>query len=203
MAHKRIGIDVDGVLAQFTDAFSALIVEITKRDLFPPRPFDPPCWHYPQHYGYTHKELSEVWRQIADSWEFWRQLPAHRGAVKPCQVLLAWTLLPKHDVYFLTTRKGETAKRQTEEWLLHDCWPASLERPTPTVLVTDNKPYAAVALNLDILIDDYHQNTQQVALAVPACHTYLLNRSWNANEQAGLGVIRVDTLEEMFQREGL
>ena len=34
-----IGLDVDGVLADFNTPFIARIIQVTGRDLFPPRPF--------------------------------------------------------------------------------------------------------------------------------------------------------------------
>ena len=196
--HKRLGIDVDGVLAAFAPAYEQRIVEVTGRDLFWPKPFTPDRWHYPEHLGYTAGEMKAVWDSIRQDQGFWRLLPRYDG-VDDTVLLRGWSCTGNHSIYFVTTRVGESAKWQTERWF-KDWWG---EEFAATILITRNKPYAAVALELDVFIDDYHQNTQQLALSVPACHTYLLNRPWNANEFAGLDVVRVDTLEEMFVRESL
>ena len=199
MAHKRLGIDIDGVLANFVDPFCDFYARTVGRDLFPPRPYEPPCWEFPRHCGYTLDEDRKAWTAVAADEYFWERLLMYPSAGWPYQRLMEWSILGAHDVYFMTNRKGLHVKQQTERWLR--C--RYNGRAVPTVLITDNKPYAAIALHLDALIDDYHQNTQEMALAVPTCHTYLLNRSWNAQEHAGIDVVRVDTLEEMFRREAL
>jgi hypothetical protein len=181
---NRIGIDMDGCLADFNTAFINLIIKETGEDLFPPRPFDITEWHYPQSFGYTNgKHLNKVWKAIEESDTFWETLKPLKGAQETI-IQLYGRVLKGDDVYFITTRPSTgkvSAKHQTEKWLMNqtvgylDIWADFY----PTVLVTSQKGAVAQALNLTHLIDDKWENCVDVEVSTDETQVYLLDRSWN------------------------
>jgi uncharacterized HAD superfamily protein len=188
---RIIGVDVDGVLADFNTAFIDLVVHLTERDLFPKRPFDIPTWNYPEHYGYTAAELSAVWEEIKSNDWFWAKLPSYPDVVRSMLYLTACQR-QGDDVYFITSRPGLCAKRQTESWI----WERAGYRPT--VLISSHKGLCANALELDAYIDDRWENVYDVATVRRDMRVVLLNRPWNAVYGTGHTdnpIVRVDHLE--------
>lgn len=169
----RIGIDVDGVLANFVEAYERLVIEESGVDLFGENkwPVVPCTWNWPEHYGYS-KDLMDfvngpVWRRIKTSPNFWRLLRPLIGAEE-------LTISSEHDVYFITDRAGVQVKRQTEAWLREHFWGNS------TVLISKFKGEAAKALSLDLYVDDRWDNIRSVELISPATKAVLLDRPYNA-----------------------
>lgn len=175
MSYKRIGVDIDGVLANFCLAFMDLLVEVTGRDLVPESVKENtrtiPIWNWPAHYGYTREEEQRAWDRVKESDEFWQTLKAMPGATE----LLDQLNHVNGDVYFVTSRLGNSAKRQTETWLrFYGAW-------EPTVLVNyGNKGKIAQGLQLTHFIDDNADNCKAVLAEVPACSIYLLRCGYNA-----------------------
>jgi len=192
----RLGFDVDGVLCDFNTAFILKVVKETGRDLFPPRPFDIPCWAYPQYYGYTEAEETAIWNRIEKDSTFWFNLPTYADTTKSLGAIndrMRWG----DDVYFITSRPGYTAKVQTEQWLSR--WmPGALLRQN-TVLISGHKGLCARALNLDAYIDDRDRNALDVATT--STRTFLLDRPWNRElDEKAHGIERVTSVEEMLGR---
>lgn len=168
MKTLRIGIDVDGVLADFNRAFIDYIPRVTGRDLFPTG-YVPTTWNYPEALGYTGAEVSKVWEGIKADDSFWRFLPAYPDTVRMLSFLAATT----HDIYFITNRPGRTAKTQTERWLqIH-----GFDRP-PTVLISSHKGDCAFALLLDLYLDDRDENCLEV-FEESDTNGYMLAQPWN------------------------
>lgn len=192
----RIGVDIDGVLADFNASFINRVIAVTGRDLFPPRPFEIPTWNYPEFYGYTQKETSLVWENVKNDPWFWGDLPAYETTAAAIECLDR-----QHrrgdDIYYITSRPGIAAKWQTERWL-HNQWQrASKRSPVFTVLISSAKGLCAQALQLDRYIDDRWENVCDVATTSP-CKAYLLDRSWNRENGADYSP-RIFFLEEMFR----
>lgn len=189
----RLGIDVDGILADFNTAFIPRVITVTGRDLFPPRPFDIPVWDYPAHYGYSKEENTAVWKSITADRYFWYDLEPYDD-IAASIVYLGNKAAQGHDLYFITSRPGLAAKAQTEAWLYNQFRQCDLYRNLPaiTVLISSAKGLCARALQLDAYIDDRWENCLEVAVPTKTC---LLHRSWNA-EQAhdAMGIHRVHTL---------
>lgn len=172
----RIGIDLDGVLANFTLAYTLTTISITGRDLFPAGWMSsaafPPCWDYPQAYGYTDEDMTRVWREITKpsgfAKGFWRDLTVmNQEDIKAVR-----SLQQRHDVYFMTVRPGETARQQTDAWLED----VGL---TPCTLICASKGPLAAALQLDAFIDDRPENCRNVQDACPRCRVFLLDAPYN------------------------
>lgn len=180
----KIGIDIDGVLADFNQSFIERCIAVTGRNLFPPD-YIPTCWDYPQSLGYTKEETDAVWADIVVDPTFWESLIPYDEA--RMFLLQLPEMVKKHDVYFITSRPGIQAKLQTENWLHYQSADFFWQ---PTVLICSNKGAAAIALNLDVYIDDRDVNVEDVvecrairekSKGIVGCKTrvLLLNRLWN------------------------
>lgn len=182
----RIGVDVDGVLADFNSSFINLVIAETGVDLFPKRPFDIPTWNYPEYYGYTAQQTSDVWEKIKRDPYFWSLLPGY-PLTRASLEYLNWRQSEcRDDVYFITARPGQTAKQQTEFWLRES------GAVNPTVLISDKKGACAVALELNCYIDDRLENANDVARE--GVRTFLMDRPWNKTPGLGWGIQRVTTV---------
>lgn len=207
----RIGLDVDGVLANFFHAFETLVIRLDPehRNLFPLLgPEGPITWHWPQYWGYSDVLMDFknglVWDYIRrDKW-FWYRLPS----LPDMHVLeFLWTRLRSdHEVYFITNRVGDRAKHQTEEWL------RARGIDIPTVIITSKKGETAKLLNLDAYVDDNWDNVIDVGVQCPACQTFLIDRAYNRPNSPGVTsyahsavdrVIRVASLSDFFSRLGI
>lgn len=190
----RIGIDVDGVLANFSADYAKLIVETTGRNLFHPGDtVNPPVWDWEKLRGYTDEEIKDVWKIIKASETFWADLEPLVGGLflaSRIEWVDKW-----HDIYYVTARVGNDAKWQTEMWLNTVCGV-----PLPTVLLSKDKGAVCKALDLNIYVDDNLENIEGVELHSPQTHAYLLNYNYN---QARPVKRRVTTLEDVFFQERL
>lgn len=187
----RLGLDLDGVLCDFNKAFIQRVIGVTNRDLFPLRPFNIPCWDYPQFYKYTAEEVSAVWEHIKQDPDFWRGLGGYPETGNLLYLLRHWRR-DVHDVYFITSRPGQSAKWQTEGWL------RAYGYDSPTVLISSAKGACAKALKLDLYIDDRWENCVDTA---PHCKTYLLTQPWNVEQAKGAlahGIVVIRSLEEFI-----
>lgn len=195
----RIGLDVDGVLADFIPAYQALVVRMTGKDLFKPGDdVNPPCWDWPQFRGYTDTEIKAVWAQIIADPEFWSKLKPLEG----CDTLALCfeALSAEHDLYFITARPGARAKAQSEYWLWANVAGFSNRYPT-TVLISPAKGLCARALKLDAYIDDNLDNALSVASVSPATRTYLLDRNYNQSAALPAEITRVRSVGQMLDYE--
>lgn len=202
----RIGIDVDGVLADFNSAYIKLLKALPGQNLFP-EPYTPDTWYYPEKLGYSKAQIDSVWADIKVNPYFWRDLePYNDDDGSTADTIREW--MSKHDVYFITARPGVSAKRQTEHWL--QAYLEPLSYPTPTVLVTSDKAGACEILSLDHYIDDRRSNIVDCATfcvheatGVPTVSLYLLDRQWNQDARHHHpiedypNVVRVASIAEM------
>lgn len=192
----KIGIDIDGVLANFNPKYIDLIIKTTGKDLFPPRPFEIKTWSYPSTYGYTFTDEELTWNKILNNDTFWFALPAYDWTAEAIDQLHGRSIRGDF-VYFITSRPGVYAKQQTEDWLrTHN----SILRPSgwrdyvPTVLITSEKGSAAKLLDLDYYIDDKMENCEDVIGRSPKTQVYIMDQPWNRERISSYkNMIRVDS----------
>ncbi len=204
----RIGLDIDGVLADFNTAFAERLATLTGRTLAP-APFDPHVWDWPRQIGYTGDEVDLAWRSVDQEANFWRALPARTGAVtflsNLCQWMAYqnWVHAHSHEVYFLTTRThGIRVKDQTEAWLQAHGFGC---RP-PTVLITrGDKGEVAFPLGLTHAVDDRPENILAYTRAggIPSERAVLFRGAYNAYHERDTGCPAVSTLAELTVKWGL
>lgn len=191
---SRIGVDVDGVLADFNAAFIQLVIDVTGQDLFPVRPFDIPTWNYPQHYGYSEAEVSKVWSVIKADPSFWFELRDYRTTQAALATLKNLEQHSSAEIYFITARPGVRVKEQSEGWLLE------MGFEFPTVLISSAKGLCARALDLTHYIDDRWENVVDVRQYSPTTQVFLLTQPWNVkNDAVAQGVQRIASVLEFVQ----
>ena len=178
----RIGVDIDGVLADFRTAFHAAAVYCLHRDVADsddPEPVGP----------LSPDDIRQVWDYIARTQNWWMEVPPY----EPDQIarLYSLTRAVGWEVFFLTKRPpsaGDSVQFQTQWWI---------ERfgfYLPAVLtVPGSRGDIANGLRLDMIIDDQILNCIEVVSASPT-KALLMLRSTNAatREHAsnrGVGVV--------------
>lgn len=169
----RLGLDVDGVLANFNAGFVQVLRAVSGRALCPDD-YDPVVWDWPQHVGYTDEEVSEAWEAVKAVTAFWSQLPPLPGALDFLGKVQAWTQAsPTRELYFITARPGNYVKQQSEWWLRR----AGITNPT--VLVTGDKAGACAALRLTHYVDDCFKNFSNFPVACPQTRAILRLATYN------------------------
>ena len=183
--NKIIGIDVDGVLADFNTSFKDIQVEVSGKDLFGSNwtPRDIRTWNWPtDQYGYSKAEYKAAWDIVKGSEFFWEELSPLEGAV---DFLKGLSRLKNNDAYyFVTQRVGINPKRQTEEWLMNNGY-----LDIPTVLISGKKAEACKALDITHYIDDKVENCKEVQ-DLGTTKVYMITQGWNHNME---GIPRFDT----------
>jgi hypothetical protein len=168
----RVGFDLDGVLA---DMDSALITQA--QSLFgdklaypqagPAAAPDPAAPHaaglpvpLPPQLNLTVRQQRRLWRHIATIDNFWLTLrEIEPGAVKRLGALAS---ARRWEVIFLTKRPrtaGLPAQVQSQRWLVSK----GFDRPSVFV-VQGSRGLIAAALDLDVVVDDRHENCYDVVV---------------------------------------
>lgn len=186
----RIGIDIDGVLANFWKGYEELHIEVAGADLFGDKKWpnaEPQCWSWPETFGYTKDQTTEVWKRIRESKVFWYEL----DPLPEYEAFKEWiSNNDKDEIYFITNRMGQVPKLQTEVWFGHH------EIPYATVLISEEKGLCCDALDLELYIDDKPENITQVELQSPDTNAFLLLRPYNKDAKS---FMRTATLMEVLE----
>lgn len=193
----KLGIDIDGVLADFNTSFIHLVKQQTGIQLPPVSDTYPDTWSYHRAGGVTEKQDNALWEFIKTS-SFWGQLLPMKGALDALERLNSLSV-DGHDIYFITARPGKLAKFFTDLWLQRH------GMVFPTTLVTSNKGPVVVGLGLDIFVDDKPENNLEVLThcelaKVRAPWVYLVDAPYNkwATNAKDYGV-RVASLMDVLE----
>lgn len=203
----RIGMDVDGVLANWDRGFRVKLIQASGRRLCPPE-FEPPVWNWPQHYGYTDDEITSAYHLQALDPFFWEELKPMPGAhdfmektwrlFGNVNVLIRNGRLPdtmdvfSPEIYFITSRRGPAVKEQTHTWLQENGWtPANT-----SVLINrhGDKGDVCKALGVNVFVDDRPENCVDVYRKCPGARIFLIDRAHNRGVQQGLKQMGIDTI---------
>lgn len=159
----RVGLDVDGVLADFRSAFEAL----SRREGLSAGLDGGPAGQDPEDVAaelLTSEDIGRIWKEIARTSNWWTSVEAY----EPSEIARLYRLARKHrwEVFFLTRRPesaGDTVQMQTQ-WFLE-----SNGFYLPSVLtVPGSRGELASALRLDIVVDDMLHNLVDVMTASTA-----------------------------------
>ena len=184
----KLGIDIDGVLAEFNTAFKKFFPRI-------PDDFVPDVWDWPKKYGATDEEIEEAWDILRDSSDFWRRLSPYPEMAEQSKVINDLSA-DGHEIYFITAREGWCAKFETETWLRRH------GIAFPTVILSSSgyrKGDICSALDLHAMLDDSLDNVRVIS---NVCRTYLLDRPWNQQEDVTC-VTRVTSISQYWAEVGV
>jgi 5' nucleotidase, deoxy (Pyrimidine), cytosolic type C protein (NT5C) len=176
----KVGIDVDGVLANFGAAF----VDISNK-IYPgrvERGWVPRDWGFDG--KFTPAEIDKIWERIRATPNFWLSLSAYPDNIG---ALARWLAGHKNqDVYFVTSRAdtaGMSVANQTELWI-RSCGISKFDNYLGVMVVPNSEEKATLyqAAGIEWSIDDKPETVQACDLLHPllAKHrAYLLDRPWN------------------------
>lgn len=205
MPQFRLGVDVDGVLADFNVGFHRLLEERTNRGI----PYqEPTVWAWPTAWGYTREEESAAWEWVKHN-EFWALLqPMPELALTPAVSVLLGLAVNGHPVYFMTNRPGNGAWHETIYWLVKHGFPKPMVMITPELETKfknevigkePSKGYIAKGLDLTHFIDDKPGNCVDVKQKSPKTRVFIITRGWNDTfDEKPHGIERVDNLHAFF-----
>lgn len=189
----RVGVDVDGILANFFTAYENLVIQVAGEDKFGANKYPTlPCtWNWPQFHGYDESTIAEVWTRIKGDTTFWASLEALPGADNFLERLDN----SNHEVYFITDRPGIGPQVQTQYWLAqHGYW-------GPNVIISrKGKGVVCDALSLEVYIDDKPENVSDCFTRAPDTRLFLLDYPYNQASEEGT---RVRSLDEFWHQAGL
>lgn len=203
-----IGVDIDGVLANFSLAYGELLIEVSGKDLLPQgwrtNPEWPTTWYWEREAGYSKEVEKDVWENhILKNRSFWQDLEPLEWAPETVRQLNRLSV-KGHNVYYITQRIGDGAKLQTERWLyeLGSCY--------PTVCLVSNhleKSPIIRALGLNFYIDDKAETVVDVSqLVVPGentFHLFVKDAPYNRVQYPAGKVKVVGSVKEALETVGL
>lgn len=201
----RLGLDLDGVFADFNTGFARTLIEATGRNLFP-QPFTPPwqpqTWSWWQPLGYRKTESDAAWAAVdADPlwWATLNSMHTQHQTERFFSQLQAWINQQMLAVFFLTTRPSPNAHWQSVQWLRR------FGLQTPQVLIADHatsKGELARILRLDAFLDDYPANLAAVRLHAPETIPVLVEAAYNADARAMFPTIEptIDAYLSLIER---
>ena len=178
----RIGIDIDGVLADFRSAFRSSAARCLRHDISETDDYETPG-------PLTPDDVRRVWEYIGKTQNWWMDVPAY----EPDQIARLYSVMraANWEVFFMTKRPpsaGDTVQFQTQWWI---------ERfgfYLPAVMtVPGSRGDIANGLRLDMIIDDQLINCVEVISAAPTKALLMLRTpDAAAREHAsnrGIGVV--------------
>lgn len=169
-----IGLDLDGVLAEFILAYTHLA-----RNLFPGNAPEPhktantPTWGFvDEQVGFTHDMVSTVWEAIRASHKFWQSL----DCLEPKETMKALAVLSgRSTVYALTSRPlTPTLMSQTTAWL------RSVGLFAVSPILTNKKGLVCNLLGVRYFLDDNVDNIRGIEEFSMGTQCYV--RKWKYNE---------------------
>ena len=188
----RVGVDVDGVLADFRTAFHALAAqELGRKDVTT---------------ELSKAEVERLWKAVARATNWWVDLPAY----EPEQIARLYDRARngRWEVFFLTSRppsSGDSVQLQTQVWLERHGFlmPSVLTAPAGA------RGELVRALRIDLTLDDHLVNCMEI---VGASNSKVLNMARGETddqrraqaEARGIGVVStlaeaIDAIERLAE----
>lgn len=196
MKPLRVGLDVDGVLACFNDAFTSVTRELYGK---PPVGHEPGDWHYSDS-GLSSEQIAAAFRTIHDIENFWLSLKPYEDSLEALRCFVA-----RHasdtELFFVTARQpsaGASVSQQTLQWLYRQ---GVITDKLHVLAVTDTSSkvafYSAASIRLSL---DDKPFTVRSCLGSHGHTPYLLRRRWSEKERHGL--LTVASVEEYLSIVG-
>lgn len=165
MARLRLGIDVDGVLADFDPAYQRELNRIGGTNI---PPYIPTMWHHENPAGFSRETVEEFWNTTAQAPAFWADLLPIAGR-NPSTVR---TLADHHDIIFVSKRPLHL-QRTTAAWIDRHITLGGV------TLHSNHKGHIACGLELDAFWDDKPENLMDIGKHSPNTRRFLIDQPWN------------------------
>lgn len=203
----NIGVDLDGVCANFIKKFSMFANEIYgSRCHIIEDAEQVKHWDWYRWYPIKTAEEDAIWKEIVNTRDFWTSLEV----INRSQWEYFVDKIGKANninVYFITTRTetiGMSVARQSAIWLMNNGW------KYPFVIKTKQKEKFIENLNIEFFIDDKAENLIDVKQHNPKCKVYVQDAPYNRNiiQASGIEYVTVnglrrftdDIIEEIYKR---
>lgn len=163
---KRIGIDIDGVMADFVGAFcrKALAIGVPEK-LMPMQGEACSVWNWTtEQWGWTQEEDDLVWLAIKTSLNWWMTL---EPLVSPADIANLNVAMSSASFVFITSRRagrGLSVVDQTAGWLRSIGVDMRLAEG---VIASSRKGELVRGLDLDAMLDDSPTNLKDIKKAAP------------------------------------
>jgi FMN phosphatase YigB (HAD superfamily) len=173
--NKKIGLDVDGVLACFSHGVIKRAKELNVSEHFPSTCLEVDSWDMSEMFSYI---MQDAWNQP----KFWAELPPLKGALP----------LPFTPEVYITSRRipGEV----TKAWLKRNGFP---EAPVITVSNPAEKLRHVLDLDIDIFVDDLYSTVREMRQA--GVNALLFKAPYQVgHEEDCKGLPTIERLEEVL-----
>lgn len=183
---KNVLMDMDGVLADFTWAFTK------EAGIEPYSVRVQTDWAIPE----VSKEIfAQTWKTVINTPWWWSNLPLVASR-EDINLLRDLTYDPDYQVVFCTDRTGTpNPQRQTRFWL------EELDIHNANVVLSKRKGEIAKAIDADYSIDDKPENVACIhwMADVRPCKSYVLDRPYNRHFKLPSKVRRVYSVSEFLE----
>lgn len=190
---KRIGFDVDGVLADFGSAFLDEIRAEFGADAVP-KGYFPTTWEWKD--ILKKDDFSRVWRRINATKDWWLGLKPLPG-LKELFNAITRGQLRDSEILFISSRgqsAGHSAMWQTEVWL--ERWLQMVPRVMVVAHAAEKRDLVR-ALEINYFLDDFAPTIINIA---DVTHAYLLEQPWNSLDRSSYNMKSVPTVAEFIKR---
>ncbi len=172
----NVGVDLDGVVANYSKMFSELCNKYIGPQCFLVN--DNTCvenWNWHLWYPISAEQEDMIWKIIIDTPEFWEKLSVidEDGWEYFKEKLMN---KPNINVYFITSRRrtaGKSLEKQCINWLESIGW------KNPQVICNQKKQLACEVLDIDFFIDDYDETDIIVKNYLPDCNVFVKYTKYN------------------------
>lgn len=196
---KKLGIDCDGVLCDFTPRMKKLLNELFGMKI--PPDLEPTSWDW-LNFGVTPQHMIKVWERIREMPNFWEESIPSKDIVDMAE----W--FSDHadrdcEVFFVTSRietAGRSAREQTARWLRE--YLGNPKQDINVIVTSSGMHKAAVleVLEIGASLDDFTPTIIN-SKTIPKHRGYLLDKPWNQDGK-NYGVRRVYSVREFLEIEG-
>lgn len=190
---KRIGFDVDGVLADFGKAFLRAAEYVLERSF--EIEYQPQTWEWRE--VMSPEDFGKVWKYCMSVDDWWLTLEPTTGLLE-LRTYFDMVQDRGRDIWFISSRgqsNGQSTVAQTEQWLKR--W-LNTDKPIRVLVVhhAQNKRELVEALDISYFIDDYAPTI--IGMQDVCKHAFLLERAWNGSDRASYRIPSVKSVQHFL-----